>query len=74
MAAAPEMTIAELRQAIADYPDDQFVHLRVWIGALIHVDTILVKVQQGVSGAALLTGDVTDPLSQAQRQASEAPR
>lgn len=70
MAAAPEMTIAELRQVIADYPDDQFVHLRVWLDDSRHVDVTVGKVQQGVSGAALLTGYVP----QTQRQGGEAPR
>ena len=58
------MTIKELRERIADYPDDQFVHVRIWQGAAPphriwlperHSDVVVDKIQQGVDGAALIT-------------------
>lgn len=60
------MTIAELREILKQYPDDQFVHMRIWfIGNDIYnpkgtynIDVSVMKAQQGVSGALLLTGDM----------------
>jgi hypothetical protein len=58
------VTIKELRERIADYPDDQFVHVRIWQDASPpspiwlperHRDVVVDKLQQGVDGAALIT-------------------
>lgn len=61
------MTIAELKEIINKYPDDQFVHIRIWFlgGFLqgihtqeINKDIIVDKTQQGVSGSLLITGHI----------------
>ena len=53
------MTVKELKDELATYPEDQFVHVRVWMSDFAdddrHEDVVLDKVQQGVDGAALLT-------------------
>lgn len=59
------MTVKELRDVLATYPEDQFVHVRVWLtgdsgyGDTVAHDTVLGKVQQGSDGAALLTVHLT---------------
>lgn len=53
------MTIAELREELKGYDDEQFVHMRVWIDNLSIsrcYDMVVDKVQAGVDGAMLITG------------------
>jgi hypothetical protein len=52
------MTIKELQILLKEYPENQFVHIRVWINEEKHFDTTLEKVQQGCDGAALLTTSI----------------
>lgn len=60
------MTIAELKEIIKEYPDDQFVHMRIWfIGNDIYnpkgtyaINVTVMKAQQGVDGGLLLTGNM----------------
>jgi len=52
------MTVAELREVLSQYPDDQFVHIRTWIGEEHHYDCTIDKAQQGVDGALLLTNSI----------------
>lgn len=54
------MTIAELKKVLGEYPDDQFVHVRIWMNhddydELVHKDVVVDKTQQGVDGALLIT-------------------
>lgn len=52
------MTVKELKEIINTYPDDQFVHFRIWINNETNYDIVVNKAQQGVDGALLLTGDL----------------
>ena len=55
------MTVKELREIMNDYPDDQFVHLRIWIiPQFYNYDIIADKAHQGVDGALLITGTISD--------------
>lgn len=53
------MTVKELKELLAGYPDDQFVHVRVWT-ADRHRDVVVDKLQQGSDGAALITCTVSE--------------
>lgn len=48
------MTIKELKKELETYPEDNFVHVRVWIENKCH-DLVVEKYQQGVDGSILLT-------------------
>ena len=52
------MTVEELKSILTTHPDDQFIHMRIWPDDKSLVQATVSKVQQGVSGAVLLTGSV----------------
>lgn len=59
------MTIKELREIIKDYPDDSFVHMRIWLQPHLDylddglVQAVVDKSKCDVSGALLLIGTDT---------------
>ena len=56
------MTIAEVIEELKTYPEDQSLFIRVWLKDnrdyldYGHIDVVLDKLQQSVSGGAMLTG------------------
>jgi len=57
------MTISELKKFIEDYPDDNFVFIRIWLinenpTQGLNKDISVDKFQWGVAGQLLITGTI----------------
>ena len=56
------MTIAEVIEELKTYPEDQSLFIRVWLKDnrdyldYSHIDVVLDKLQQSISGGAMFTG------------------
>ena len=59
------VTIKDAIKQLETYPEDQFVHIRVWLKDnrdyldYGYLDVVVEKIQQSTSGAALVTGTDT---------------
>jgi len=53
------VTIAELKALCDTYPDDSFVHIRIWTPSGTHVQATVDKSKCGVDGSLLLIGAST---------------
>ncbi len=57
------MTIFQLKEIIKDYPDNSFVHVRIWLNGFEFIDSSINRSKCGVDGSLLLIGDKDDKRS-----------